>query len=70
MGFNYESEIAFYTRYGDVFAWMCVWITLLLAVFAMLKIYQPPDSVEPPAESMWRAKSSGVRPAAGGKTTE
>lgn len=63
VGFNYESEITFYTRYGDIFAWMCVWITLLLAIFAMLKIYQPPDSVEPTAESVWRAKSSGVRPA-------
>jgi apolipoprotein N-acyltransferase len=64
VGFNYESEITFYTRYGDIFAWTCVWITLLLAVFAMLKIYQPPDSVEPSTESVWRAKSSGVRPAA------
>ena len=24
VGFNYENEITFYTRYGDIFAWICV----------------------------------------------
>jgi apolipoprotein N-acyltransferase len=60
VGFNYENDITFYTRYGDVFAWVCALITLLLAIFAMLRLYQPEDAVE---LSRWRAKSSGVRPA-------
>jgi apolipoprotein N-acyltransferase len=64
VGFNYENDITFYTRYGDVFAWVCAGITLLLAVFAMLRLYQPEDAVE---LSRWRAKSSGVRPAVRGK---
>jgi apolipoprotein N-acyltransferase len=61
-GFNYESEITFYTRHGDVFAWICAVITMLLALLAMLRIYQPKEDEE---QGRWRAKSSGVRPRAG-----
>ncbi|HXB62013.1 MAG TPA: apolipoprotein N-acyltransferase [Acidobacteriaceae bacterium] len=62
VGFNYEDEITFYTRYGDVFAWTCVVITLLLAIFALLRIYQPKDDLE---QDRWNAKSSGIWPKAG-----
>jgi apolipoprotein N-acyltransferase len=62
VGFNYESEITVYTRFGDWFAWLCALITVVLAVYAVLRIYKP---TEVQTESVWRAKSSGVRPAAG-----
>jgi apolipoprotein N-acyltransferase len=66
VGFNYENEITFYTRYGDVFAWMCAFITLLLASFAVLRIYQPEES----GDSRWRSKGSGVWPAVKGTSSK
>ena len=63
VGFNYESEITFYTRHGVWFAWGCALITLLLAIFAILRVHQPKEDEEELDGRGWRAKSSGRRPA-------
>jgi len=63
VGFNYESELTFYTRHGDWFAWLCAWITILLAIFAMLRIYQPKVPEHQPMVSRWKVEASGRRAA-------
>jgi apolipoprotein N-acyltransferase len=45
VGFNYESELTFYTRYGDWFAWICALITAVLAIFAMMRGYEPKSNL-------------------------
>jgi apolipoprotein N-acyltransferase len=44
VGFNYENELTFYTRYGDVFAWMCAVVTALLLGMAALKVFKPKEA--------------------------
>jgi len=34
VGFNYYRKLTFYTKYGDVFAWLCVLVTLTLCLLA------------------------------------
>jgi apolipoprotein N-acyltransferase len=44
VGFNYETELTFYTRYGDVFAWTCAAVTALLMVMALLNLFKPKEA--------------------------
>ncbi|HEY0309041.1 MAG TPA: apolipoprotein N-acyltransferase [Acidobacteriaceae bacterium] len=44
VGFSYENELTFYTRYGDVFAWMCAVVTALLMLVAVLHLFQPKEA--------------------------
>jgi len=46
VGFNYENELTFYTRYGDAFAWMCAVVTVLLLVMALLHLYRQKSAQE------------------------
>jgi apolipoprotein N-acyltransferase len=35
VGFGYERDLTLYTRYGDVFAWLCVMVTVAGVVFGL-----------------------------------
>jgi apolipoprotein N-acyltransferase len=41
--FDYRSDTTFYTRHGDWFAWVCVFLTALLLVVGLTRpLTQPP----------------------------
>jgi apolipoprotein N-acyltransferase len=47
--YGYRSDVTFYTRYGDVFAWLCGIIALAWTGFCLAKLYVPrqvPSDVE------------------------
>jgi len=41
VGFNYRDDLTFYTLHGDVFAWMCAAVTVLLWLAALVEVFQP-----------------------------
>jgi apolipoprotein N-acyltransferase len=36
--FSYESERTFYTAHGDVFAWSCVGLSVILLIWSLIRV--------------------------------
>ncbi|MBC8167509.1 MAG: hypothetical protein H7Y20_16770, partial [Bryobacteraceae bacterium] len=58
--FNYEPKLTFYTRFGDVFAWICAFAALGLLILSQIPTYRPVS----PASPIATARETSIAPSA------